>query len=155
MTEVGEVGQVPEPMATEAAAEGAELVLHIKTLGSEAASVSVTLPSTATVAQLKQAIKVGVAVGSACSRPASYLCVPLFCPHCRSDPDPYAPSQPWPNTAIDVHSALFSTFLQEKTAVEEGLQRLIYRGKVLVDAQTLASYDVETGHSIHCVPRPR
>lgn len=34
-------------------------------------------------------------------------------------------------------------------------QRLIYRGKVLVDSESLSTYKVETGHSLHMVARPR
>ncbi|CAN0554599.1 unnamed protein product, partial [Laminaria digitata] len=34
-------------------------------------------------------------------------------------------------------------------------QRLIYRGKVLADAETLSTYKVESGHYVHMVARPQ
>ncbi|CAN0569385.1 unnamed protein product, partial [Ectocarpus sp. 12 AP-2014] len=33
-------------------------------------------------------------------------------------------------------------------------QRLIYRGKVLADADPLSAYKVENGHFVHMVARP-
>ncbi len=44
--------------------------------------------------------------------------------------------------------------LQERTSIEVERQRLIYRGKVLSDPDTVRSYNIENGHTIHMVARP-
>lgn len=41
----------------------------------------------------------------------------------------------------------YSFFFQDR-------QRLIYRGRVLVDSESLSTYKVESGHSLHMVARP-
>lgn len=44
--------------------------------------------------------------------------------------------------------------LMDRTSVEVDRQRLIYRGKVLSDPDTVRSYNIESGHTIHMVARP-
>ncbi|CUM67021.1 uncharacterized protein PRCAT00004709001 [Priceomyces carsonii] len=41
--------------------------------------------------------------------------------------------------------------IAEKASIEAGRQRLIYSGKVLKDTETIASYKVQSGHTIHLV----
>ncbi len=45
------------------------------------------------------------------------------------------------------------TILADRTSIPEAHQRLIYKGKVLQDDLALGSYHVETGHTLHLVPR--
>lgn len=45
-------------------------------------------------------------------------------------------------------------YTQEKTSIPEDRQRLIYRGRVLQDANLLSFYSLESGHTVHCVSRP-
>ncbi|KDO32968.1 hypothetical protein SPRG_02660 [Saprolegnia parasitica CBS 223.65] len=44
--------------------------------------------------------------------------------------------------------------LQTTTQVPEHRQRLIYRGKLMKDADQLAAYNVEDGHTLHLVAKP-
>ncbi|CAM9476222.1 unnamed protein product [Scytosiphon promiscuus] len=46
------------------------------------------------------------------------------------------------------------TKIRRQTDVDETRQRLIYRGKVLADAEPLSTYKVESGHFVHMVARP-
>jgi hypothetical protein len=44
---------------------------------------------------------------------------------------------------------------KDSTSIPEDRQRLIYRGRVLEDDQSLDAYNVEDGHTIHMVARYR
>jgi len=59
---------------------------------------------------------------------------------------------------IEVEPEILVSSLKEKikdiTQVLEGRQRLIYRGRLLIDSETLSTYNVEDGHTIHMVARP-
>ncbi|EKU23071.1 ubiquilin [Nannochloropsis gaditana CCMP526] len=44
--------------------------------------------------------------------------------------------------------------VKDCTQIPEERQRLIYRGRVLQDGEHLSTYNVEAGHTIHCVARP-
>ncbi len=45
------------------------------------------------------------------------------------------------------------TILADRTSIPKTNQRLIYKGKVLQDDLALGEYQVETGHTLHLVPR--
>lgn len=44
--------------------------------------------------------------------------------------------------------------IREATSIREDRQRLIYRGKVLIDDSSVKDYNIESGHTIHMVARP-
>lgn len=44
--------------------------------------------------------------------------------------------------------------IRETMSVEEGRQRLIYRGRVLSDESAIRDYNIESGHTVHMVARP-
>ena len=44
--------------------------------------------------------------------------------------------------------------LSYSTTISEDRQRLIYRGRVLEDSQTISSYAIESGNTIHLIARP-
>lgn len=44
--------------------------------------------------------------------------------------------------------------VQEATTVSASRQRLIYRGRVLLDENTVRDYNIEDGHTVHMVARP-
>ena len=44
--------------------------------------------------------------------------------------------------------------ITEQTTVSQDRQRLIYRGRVMEDAHTIASYNMVSGHTIHMIARP-
>eukprot|EP01034_Spumella_vulgaris_P040051 gene40051-49524_t len=46
------------------------------------------------------------------------------------------------------------TMIKDITAISEDRQRLIYRGKVLVDDTLLGEYRIEDGHTVQFVARP-
>eukprot|EP00953_Heterococcus_sp_UTEX-ZZ885_P025246 13726-Heterococcus_DN1.PRE.4 len=54
----------------------------------------------------------------------------------------------------DAAVSQLKTILASQTQVSEGRQRLIYRGKVLVDTNTLAQHDIADDHTVHMVSRP-
>lgn len=54
-------------------------------------------------------------------------------------------------TTIGVRA--FKTRVKDVTEIPEDRQRLLYRGRLLEDHQTLSSYSIENGHTIHCVAR--
>ena len=45
--------------------------------------------------------------------------------------------------------------IKEQSDVAEDRQRLIYRGKVMKDHETVATHRIESGHTIHMVARPQ
>lgn len=44
--------------------------------------------------------------------------------------------------------------IQDITAIEVNRQRLIYKGRVLVDDSVIRDYHIEDGHTVHMVARP-
>lgn len=44
--------------------------------------------------------------------------------------------------------------IRDVTSIREDRQRLIYRGKVLIDDSSVKDYNIERGHTIHMVARP-
>ncbi|ONK64253.1 uncharacterized protein A4U43_C07F23710 [Asparagus officinalis] len=54
-------------------------------------------------------------------------------------------------TPLDATVETFKALLAEKCDVPAAQQRLIYKGRILKDDQTLASYGVENDHTIHLV----
>lgn len=44
--------------------------------------------------------------------------------------------------------------IRDVTSIREDRQRLIYRGKVLIDDSSVKDYNIESGHTIHMVARP-
>ena len=46
------------------------------------------------------------------------------------------------------------TLIQEVTTIDAARQRLIYRGHVMEDANSIQQYHFESGHTIHLVTRP-
>ena len=44
--------------------------------------------------------------------------------------------------------------IQDITAIEVNRQRLIYKGRVLVDDSVIRDYNIEDGHTVHMVARP-
>jgi hypothetical protein len=44
--------------------------------------------------------------------------------------------------------------IRETTSIDVERQRLIYRGKVMVDESAIRDYNIESGHTIHMVARP-
>lgn len=44
--------------------------------------------------------------------------------------------------------------IREATSVEVNRQRLIYRGRVLLDESVVQDYNIEDGHTVHMVARP-
>lgn len=54
-------------------------------------------------------------------------------------------------TALDATVETFKVLLAERSDVPVAQQRLIYKGRILKDDQTLASYGVESEHTIHLV----
>lgn len=46
------------------------------------------------------------------------------------------------------------TIIREQTSVQEDRQRLIYRGRVLLDSSIIQECHIENGHTIHMVARP-
>jgi hypothetical protein len=44
--------------------------------------------------------------------------------------------------------------IRETTSIDVERQRLIYRGKVMVDESSIRDYNIESGHTIHMVARP-
>ncbi len=59
---------------------------------------------------------------------------------------------------VEVNSLDFVAELKHKISLETGIvaerQRLIYRGRVLTDGDTIASYGLEDGNIVHMVARP-
>ena len=49
--------------------------------------------------------------------------------------------------------AALKALIAREASVEVDLQRLIYRGKVLKNEDTLASYGIADGHTVHLVAR--
>lgn len=60
------------------------------------------------------------------------------------------------NVSVDAASSVNSLKgkIQEITAIEIDRQRLIYRGRVLVDESAVRDYHIENGQTIHMVARP-
>lgn len=54
-------------------------------------------------------------------------------------------------TALDAFVGAFKSLLSEKCDVPAEQQRLIYKGRILKDDQTLESYGLESDHTIHLV----
>ncbi|KAI0494025.1 hypothetical protein KFK09_024156 [Dendrobium nobile] len=53
--------------------------------------------------------------------------------------------------ALDATVGAFKTLLAEKSDVPTQQQRLIYKGRILKDEQTLESYGLESDHTVHLV----
>lgn len=60
------------------------------------------------------------------------------------------------NIPVSTSASIISlkSLIQAATAVESDRQRLIYRGRVLHDANIVQDYQIEDGHTVHMVARP-
>ncbi len=57
------------------------------------------------------------------------------------------------NVEVDCLVGDLKTILVDRTSIPKTQQRLIYKGKVLQDDIALSTYHVESGHTLHLVPR--
>lgn len=60
------------------------------------------------------------------------------------------------NLAVEGSTTVFDLKerIREATSVEVNRQRLIYRGRVLLDESLVREYNIEDGHTVHMVARP-
>ena len=56
--------------------------------------------------------------------------------------------------ATDTTIATLKDLIHSATQIESERQRLIYRGRVLVNESTVRDYNIESGHTIHMVAKP-
>eukprot|EP00939_MAST-03C_sp_MAST-3C-sp1_P004854 g4854.t1 len=56
--------------------------------------------------------------------------------------------------ASDMPITAFKALVKERSGIEEDRQRIIFRGKMLKDSETLASHKVENGHVLQLCARP-
>ena len=60
------------------------------------------------------------------------------------------------NYTVGLDSTILSlkSLIRETTSIDEERQRLIYKGRVLIDETIINDYKIENGHTIHMVARP-